>query len=117
MGTYAEGARPLTEDEELIVDYVDYWGGEKEPSCNGHGTLEILEAINILENDGISCCIVGISALIYYGAGRIRHVRFSCSVLKDIQLIILLCRTGKFVCQQISSTLPLRYLKQELIRG
>lgn len=54
------------------------------PSCGGHGTLEILSVTRFLEEHGIECCIVGVSALIYYGAGRVRDVRevkfsFSCS--------------------------------------
>ncbi|KAJ5635118.1 uncharacterized protein N7484_008431 [Penicillium longicatenatum] len=42
------------------------------PSCGGHGTLEILEVTRYLEKHGIECCIVGVSALIFYGAGRVR---------------------------------------------
>lgn len=40
----------------------------------GHGTLEMLEVTRLLESAGITCCVVGISALIYYGAGRGRRV-------------------------------------------
>jgi len=36
--------------------------------------LEILQVIQLLERAGITCCIVGISALIYYGAARGRRV-------------------------------------------
>ncbi|WEW60956.1 hypothetical protein PRK78_006444 [Emydomyces testavorans] len=39
----------------------------------GHGTPEVLEITKILENAGICCCLVGISALKYYGAWRVRH--------------------------------------------
>ncbi|KAF7717318.1 Uncharacterized protein PECH_004112 [Penicillium ucsense] len=42
------------------------------PSCGGHGTLEILSVTRFLEEHGIECCLVGVSALIYYGAGRVR---------------------------------------------
>jgi len=44
------------------------------PSCGGHGTLEILQVTELLRGAGIICCLVGISALIYYGAGRVRKV-------------------------------------------
>ncbi|KAH9882394.1 hypothetical protein J1614_000630 [Plenodomus biglobosus] len=43
------------------------------PSFGGHGTLEILEVTQLLDGAGITCCLVGISALIYYGAGRGRR--------------------------------------------
>jgi len=38
------------------------------PSCGGHGTLEALQVIQLLEGAGITCCMVGPSALMYYGA-------------------------------------------------
>lgn len=47
---------------------------EPHASCGGHGTLEILEIIESLKNAGITCCIVGLSALKYYGARRLREV-------------------------------------------
>jgi hypothetical protein len=47
---------------------------DKLPSFGGHGTLEILEVTQLLDEAGITCCLVGISALIYYGAGRGRRV-------------------------------------------
>ncbi|KAF1841842.1 uncharacterized protein K460DRAFT_388672 [Cucurbitaria berberidis CBS 394.84] len=46
---------------------------DEQPSLGGHGTLEILEVTQILHGAGITCCLVGISALIYYGAGRGRR--------------------------------------------
>jgi hypothetical protein len=46
-------------------------------SCGGHGTLEILEVTRLLNGAGITCCLVGISALIYYGAGRVRNISFN----------------------------------------
>lgn len=49
--------------------------GDAQASCDGKGTLEAIEIINKLESAGIPCCLVGISALIYYGAGRLRMVR------------------------------------------
>lgn len=44
-------------------------------SCNGHGTLEMLEIITAFEKAGIDCCMVGVSALKFYGARRMRLVR------------------------------------------
>lgn len=46
------------------------------PSFGGHGTLEIREVAQLLDGAGITCCMIGICALVYYGAGRIRNVRF-----------------------------------------
>lgn len=47
---------------------------DKQASCGGHGTLEILKVTQVLEAHGIPCCLVGTSALIYYGANRARGV-------------------------------------------
>jgi hypothetical protein len=47
---------------------------DKEASGNGHGPQEILEIIKRLDKAGIPSCIVGISALMYYGAKRVRNV-------------------------------------------
>ncbi|PNY18834.1 UDP-glucose 6-dehydrogenase [Tolypocladium capitatum] len=44
----------------------------KIPSFGGHGTLEALQVSQILEDRGVPCCFCGVSALIYYGAGRVR---------------------------------------------
>ena len=48
--------------------------GDIFPLNGGHGTLEILHVTQILEQGDIPCCIVGISALKYYGAPRVRWV-------------------------------------------
>ncbi|KAF2490759.1 hypothetical protein BU16DRAFT_516621 [Lophium mytilinum] len=42
-------------------------------SCGGAGTLEILEVTRLFEKAGLPCCMVGISALIYFGAWRVRN--------------------------------------------
>jgi hypothetical protein len=47
---------------------------DEQPSFGGHGTLEIVDVTQLLNRAGITCCLVGISALIYYGAGRGRRV-------------------------------------------
>lgn len=47
---------------------------DEQASFGGVGTLEILEVTQLLNGAGITCCMVGISALIYYGAGRVRNV-------------------------------------------
>ncbi|KKZ59964.1 hypothetical protein EMCG_00804 [[Emmonsia] crescens] len=46
--------------------------GDASPSTGG-GTREVLEITKILEDAGICCCLVRVSALKYYGAGRVRH--------------------------------------------
>ncbi|PVH73495.1 hypothetical protein DL98DRAFT_431233 [Cadophora sp. DSE1049] len=43
------------------------------PGSGGHGTLEILGVIKLFEDNGIACCVIGTSALKYFGAWRIRH--------------------------------------------
>ncbi|KAI9710295.1 MAG: hypothetical protein M1820_002789 [Bogoriella megaspora] len=57
--------------------------GDAWASCDGHGTLEAIEVINELESAGILCCLVGVSALIYYGAGR-RRVDWEVCVPTDL---------------------------------
>ncbi|KAF2757515.1 hypothetical protein EJ05DRAFT_511314 [Pseudovirgaria hyperparasitica] len=41
-------------------------------SCGGHGTFEIRDVTCLLEQNGIPCCVVGVSALMFYGALRVR---------------------------------------------
>lgn len=47
---------------------------EKRASNNGEGTDDALRVTKILEESDIPCCIVGVSALIFYGAARVRPV-------------------------------------------
>ncbi|KAI1332771.1 hypothetical protein F5Y16DRAFT_394079 [Xylariaceae sp. FL0255] len=48
--------------------------GDKEASDEGHGTEEALQITKVLEDANITCCCVRISALIFYGAERLRPV-------------------------------------------
>lgn len=57
-----------------VVDKNPTYNPDEVPSCGGHGTYEILEVTRFLEQHGIECCLVGVSALIFYGAGRVRNV-------------------------------------------
>ena len=43
-------------------------------SCNGHGTIEIRDVIKIFESADIPACLTGVSALMYFGARRLRSV-------------------------------------------
>ncbi|KAK2808359.1 hypothetical protein FQN50_004744 [Emmonsiellopsis sp. PD_5] len=43
------------------------------PPSGDHGILEVLEITKVLENAGVCCCLVGICALRYFGAMRVRH--------------------------------------------
>ncbi|KAG7405410.1 hypothetical protein Forpe1208_v014876 [Fusarium oxysporum f. sp. rapae] len=47
---------------------------EKRASNGGRGTDDTLAVTRILEASDIPCCLVGISALIFYGAARVRPV-------------------------------------------
>lgn len=47
---------------------------EKSASNSGRGTDDALTVTRILEAFDIPCCLVGISALIFYGAARVRPV-------------------------------------------
>lgn len=62
------------------VEKTPTYSPDEVPSCGGHGTLEILEVIRFLERHGIECCIVGVSALMFYGAGRVRDVRYTVAL-------------------------------------
>jgi hypothetical protein len=48
--------------------------GDALPSHGGAGTVEVLQITKLLEDADICCCVVGISALRYFGAWRVRHV-------------------------------------------
>lgn len=43
-------------------------------SNNGYGTDDTLVVTQVLEQHGIPCCLVGVAALVFYGAGRVRDV-------------------------------------------
>lgn len=43
-------------------------------SNGGHGTDDTLAITRTLEEHGIPCCLVGNSALVFYGADRLRDV-------------------------------------------
>ncbi|KAH6715940.1 hypothetical protein BKA61DRAFT_720093 [Leptodontidium sp. MPI-SDFR-AT-0119] len=45
---------------------------DKLASFGGHGTIEARQVTLILEDAGIPCCVCGVGALMYYGAGRVR---------------------------------------------
>ena len=42
--------------------------------CGAHGTREALDLVSVFEDHGVFCYLIGVSVLIFYGAGRIRHV-------------------------------------------
>ena len=48
--------------------------GDCAPSNHQSGTAEILEVTQLLEAANIPCCIVGVKALRYFGAGRVDEV-------------------------------------------
>ncbi|PYI19446.1 hypothetical protein BO99DRAFT_458922 [Aspergillus violaceofuscus CBS 115571] len=42
-------------------------------SNGGYGTDDTLAVTRVLEQHGIPCCLVGVAALVFYGAGRVRE--------------------------------------------
>lgn len=61
-----------------------HYEGDVEPTSCGSGSREVLEVIKTLEAAGIPACIVGIHALVYFGAGRAAHVShsyFTCPIV------------------------------------
>lgn len=49
--------------------------GDVITSEGGNGASDILKVVSIFEGAGITCCMVGAGALIWFGAGRVRGVR------------------------------------------
>ncbi|KZM19283.1 hypothetical protein ST47_g9573 [Ascochyta rabiei] len=43
---------------------------DRQASSGGHGTLEIRDVTKVLEQNQIPCCVVGVSALMFYGVPR-----------------------------------------------
>lgn len=65
--------------EELIsppanIEEEDLSDGEA--SNHGRGTDDTFRTTQILEEHGIPNCLVGVSALKFYGAGRVRDVSY-----------------------------------------
>jgi len=54
--------------DESVIGYSD----DVEPSNSG--VEEMLAVVRLLESENIPCCMVGESALIYFGTGRMRNV-------------------------------------------
>ena len=48
----------------------------------GPGTLEVKKVARNFKDAGIVCCVCGVGALIFYGAGRVRSVSDSPSCIK-----------------------------------
>ncbi|KAL1891393.1 hypothetical protein Sste5346_007656 [Sporothrix stenoceras] len=60
--------RPMKMDHDVPV-----FPDDELASCDGHGTMDALALSRDLEHAGIANCFCGVSALIFYGAGRVRH--------------------------------------------
>lgn len=50
-----------------------------EAQMKGHGVYMAQEVIELLEAAGHVCCVTGVKALRYYGAGRVSNVSQSLS--------------------------------------
>ncbi|KAF7511789.1 hypothetical protein GJ744_003520 [Endocarpon pusillum] len=74
---------------------------DKQASGNGHGPLEILEIIKRLDQADIPSCIVGISALMYYGARRGRNGWDICVLTNQFDDTISLLKSNTSVCVEM----------------
>jgi hypothetical protein len=75
-----QNAEKLRErDNDPTVTSIHGFFDDKDPIQ--YGVPAILEVTKTLESFSIPCCLVGICALIYYGARRIRHVSIIDSFL------------------------------------
>ncbi|KAI0429892.1 hypothetical protein F5Y09DRAFT_331470 [Xylaria sp. FL1042] len=78
---------------------------DEQPASNsGRGTDDALRVTMILEDANITCCLVGISALIFYGAGRLRPV---CRGT-DFYFILVPSNDIHIVCEPSNLTRSLR---------
>jgi hypothetical protein len=107
-----ENAEKLRErDNDPTVTSIYGFFDDKDPIQ--YGVPTILEVTKTLESSGIPCCLVGICALIYYGARRIRHVSITDSLLvRGIANAKLPDRIGRSACRQSNwmPQLPYSYL-------
>lgn len=74
--SHEENADPLASSDIWIPVVVTPTGpllrtGDQLGSYDGAGTLEMLEVVTILVQADITCCMVGIVALRYFGAWRV----------------------------------------------
>lgn len=104
--------RPSASKRPWDSDFEEDQDEDNKPASNGgHGTDDTLHVTKVLEEHGIHCCLVGISALIFYGAARVRPVsglnltQPSINARTRARLLTSRTnnRTGKFVSQQSSS--------------
>ena len=69
------GVKSGSDDISHIDELTNGLSKDTQASCGGHGITEILRLMQILEGEGLGpCCGVGVSALMYYGASRVRFV-------------------------------------------
>lgn len=104
-----ENAEKLRErDNDPTVTSIHGFFDDKDPIQ--YGVPAILEVTKTLESSGIPCCLVGICALIYYGARRIRHVSITDSLLvREMANVKLRDRIGRSACRQSNWMLQLPY--------
>ncbi|KAF7504953.1 hypothetical protein GJ744_001534 [Endocarpon pusillum] len=71
-------------------------------SCNGHGTFEMLDIVQALEKAIIDCCMVGVSALKFYGARGMGHEWELCVPTEKFEETISLLKseTVSDTCQE-----------------
>ena len=93
----------VTDNGVVVVDMASIPGntsGEKLGSFGGTGNLEMVDVVKLLETSGITCCMVGVGALRYYGAGRVLHVSKDSRASVAHTFSDLLSRCGKCACLQ-----------------
>ncbi|KAM5374313.1 hypothetical protein ACJZ2D_006486 [Fusarium nematophilum] len=79
-------------------------------SCGGHGTIEALQLSRTLEEADIPCCFCGVSALIYYGAGRVRDHWEVCIPTELMKKAEALLKSDS--CADIYLSIPLNPIPQ-----
>ena len=92
----------VTENGVVVVDMASIPGNTSglKPGSFGHGNLEMLDVVTLLETAGITCCMVGVYALRYYGAWRVIDVRKNLRGPIAHMFPNLRNRRGKCACLQ-----------------
>ncbi|KAB8222019.1 hypothetical protein BDV33DRAFT_190104 [Aspergillus novoparasiticus] len=70
-------------DESKVCSDTEPTYSNEYASNRGYGTDDTLAVTRVLEQYGISCCLVGIAALVFYGAGRVQLVGQAAELLQS----------------------------------
>ncbi|KAF2818209.1 hypothetical protein CC86DRAFT_169790 [Ophiobolus disseminans] len=70
---------------------------KRQASCGGHGTFEIRNVTQLLEQSLIPCCVVGVSALMFYGVPRLRDWEICVPMAKVNEAVNMLSQHNEYI--------------------